>query len=173
MHSETSATEVQNDIKALVWDFFNKLNIKIDSLEVINVEESNIFNIKIETAESGLLIWPNWKNLNIIENLLKLMSSKKVWEKIKLHIEINDYVKSKDDRLFDFIKSKIRLLEKTGKDIELPFYSSYERKKIHWFVSEMKNKWICTKSIWEWKERRLHICKQVPKLTIDIDWDDI
>jgi hypothetical protein len=40
-------------------------------------------------------------------------------------------MKSKDDRLFDFIKSKIRLVEKTGKDIQLPFYSSYERKKIH------------------------------------------
>ena len=33
--------------------------------------------------------------------------------------------------LDDFIKSKIRFLEKTGKDIQLPFYSSYERKKIH------------------------------------------
>lgn len=164
---------MQNDIKTLVFDFFDKLNIKIDTLDVTNVEELNIFNIKIETEESGLLIWPHWKNLNIIENLLKLMSSKKVWEQIKLHIEINDYMKSKDDRLFDFIKSKIRLVEKTWKDIQLPFYSSYERKKIHWYVSEMSKKWIYTKSIWEWKERRLYICKKEGTLTIDIDWDDI
>lgn len=173
MSNETSTHGAQNDIKTLVFDFFDKLNIKIDTLDVTNVEELNIFNIKIETEESGLLIWPHWKNLNIIENLLKLMSSKKVWEQIKLHIEINDYMKSKDDRLFDFIKSKIRLVEKTGKDIQLPFYSSYERKKIHWYVSEMTKKWIYTKSIWEWKERRLYICKQEGTLTIDIDWDDI
>lgn len=173
MHIETNASVAQNDIKTLVFNFFNKLNIKIDTLEVTNVEKLNIFNIKIETEESWLLIWPHWKNLNIIENLLKLMSSKKVWEQIKLHIEINDYMKSKDDKLFDFIKSKIKLVEKTGKDIQLPFYSSYERKKIHWYVSEMTKKWIYTKSIWEWKERRLYICKQWKTLTIDIDWDDI
>ncbi len=173
IQSGTNTTEVQRDIKALVWDFFDKLNINISTLEIDNIEESSIFNIKIETEESGLLIWPHGKNLNIIENILKLMSSKRVWERIKLHIEINDYVKSKDDRLFDFIKSKIKFLEKTGKDIQLPFYSSYERKKIHWYVSEMKDKWIYTKSIWEWKERRLYICKQEKKLTIDMDWDDI
>ncbi|MFK7780381.1 MAG: R3H domain-containing nucleic acid-binding protein [Candidatus Gracilibacteria bacterium] len=164
---------MQNDIKALVGEFFDKLNIKIDSLKVNNVEESNIYNIKIETEESGLLIGPNGKNLNVIENILKLMSSKKIGERIKLHIEVNDYIKTKDDRLFDFIKSKIRFIEKTGKDVQLPFYSSYERKKIHGFVSEMGKKSIYTKSIGEGKERRLYICKQEQKLTIDIDGDDI
>ena len=101
------------------------------------------------------------------------MCSKKIWEKIKIHIEVNDYVKTKDDRLLDYIKKEIWSVEKTGKDIQLPFYSSYERKKIHWFVSEMKDKSIYTKSIWEGKDRRLYICKQEKKLTIDIDWDDI
>lgn len=164
---------MENDINALVSDFFEKLSIKIDSLEVTNVDESNIFNIKIKTEESGMLIWPHGKNLNIIESIIRLMCSKKVWEKIKLHLEINDYIKTKDDRLFDFIKSKIKIIEKTGKDIQLPFYSSYERKKIHWYVSDLENKSIYTKSIWEWKERRLYICKEGEKLTIDIDWDDI
>lgn len=164
---------MKNAIKGLVSDFFGKLNVKVDSLEVINVDESNIFNIKIETEESGILIGPHGKNLNMIESILRMMCSKKVEEKIKLHIEINDYIKSKDDRLFDFIKSKIKYLEKTENDIQLPFYSSYERKKIHWFVSKMESKWIYTKSIWEWKDRRLYICKQGAKLTIDIDWDDI
>lgn len=164
---------MENDIRALVSEFFEKLNVKIDSLEVTNVDESNIFNIKIETDESGILIWPHWKNLNMIESIIRLMCSKKVGEKIKLHVEVNDYIKSKDDRLFDFIKSKIRFIEKNWKDIQLPFYSSYERKKIHWFVSELENKKIYTKSIWEWKDRRLYICKEEQKLTIDIDWDDI
>ena len=164
---------MENEIKTLISVFFEKLEIQTDSIEVTNTEKSNIFNVKIKTEESGLLIGPHWKNLDALQNILKLISSKKVWERVKLHIEINDYVKTKDDRLLDFIKSKISYLEKTWIDIQLPFYSAYERKKIHWFVSEIKHKWIFTKSIWEWKERRLYICKEEAKLTIDIDWDDI
>ncbi len=82
-------------------------------------------------------------------------------------------IKSKDDRLFDFIKLKIVYVKKSHKDFCLPFYSAYERKKIHQFISEMKNDSIYTKSIWEWKDRRLHICLQGKKLSIDIDWDGI
>ncbi len=164
---------MQESIEKLTKELFERLNIKLDTLKIQNVEESNIFNIKIETEESGIVIWPNGKNLNMIENILRLMSSKNIWERIKLHIEVNDYMKTKDERLFDFIKAKIRLVEKNWKDIQLPFYSSYERKKIHWFVWDLWKKTISTKSIWEWRERRLYICKEQPKLTIDIDWDDI
>jgi predicted RNA-binding protein Jag len=59
------------------------------------------------------------------------MISKKIEDKVKIHMEVNDYMKTKDDRLLDFIKKEISYLEKTGKDIKLPFYSAYERKKIH------------------------------------------
>jgi predicted RNA-binding protein Jag len=101
------------------------------------------------------------------------MLSKIIWKTIKLNVEINDYVKSKDDRLFDFIQKEISYLEKTWKDIQLPYFSSHERKKIHSIVHKLKNNMIFTKSVWEWKERRLYICKNSPKLTIDIDWNDI
>jgi len=164
---------MQNELIALIKEFFDKLNIKIDSLEFSNEENSNIYNLKIQTEESWILIWPHGKNIDAIQNIIKLLISKNIWEKIKLHLEINDYRKSKDDRLFDFIKKEISYLEKTWKDIKLPYFSSYERKKIHSIVHKMENDSIYTKSIWEWKERRLYICKQTPKLTIDIDWDDI
>lgn len=164
---------MKNDVEQITNTLFNKLNINTDLIEITNINDTNIFNIKIESKESWLLIWNNWRTFDSLQNILKLMCSRKIWEKIKLHLEINNYVKTKDDRLLDFINNKIINLEKNWKDIILPYYSSYERKKIHWFISSMKNRWIFTKSIWEWKERRLHIYKQKPKLTIDIDWNDI
>ena len=164
---------MQENIIALAKEFFVKLNINIESVNVVNKDKPNAFIIKIKTNESGLIIWSNGKNLDAIQNILKLIASKKLWEKIKLYIEVNDYIKTKDDRLFDFIKKEIDYLEKTWNKVKLPHYSSYERKKIHWFVHQIKNKWIYTKSTWEGKERRLYIYKESPKLTIDIDWNDI
>jgi predicted RNA-binding protein Jag len=55
----------------------------------------------------------------------------------------------------------------------MPFFSAYERKKIHSIVGEYWNPKIYTKSVWEWNERRLFICKTDEKLTIDLDWSDI
>jgi len=55
-------------------------------------------------------------------------------------------MKTKDDRLFDFIKSKISYAEKTGKNIVLPFLNSYERKKVHSFVANLNKTYITTKS---------------------------
>lgn len=166
---------MQNDVKTLINILFEKLNINIDSIEINDINESNNIHVKIKTSESWLLIWPHWKNFDSIQSLLKIMCSKIIWEKIKLSLEINDYMKTKDDRLFDFIKHKIDYLNKNSKEIILPFYSSYERRKIHWFVHKLNKSWIFTKSVWEWKERRLHIYKEIvsKKLTIDIDWSDI
>jgi hypothetical protein len=43
---------MENEIKTLVNELFNKMNIQIDSIEVENDEKPNIFNLKILTEES-------------------------------------------------------------------------------------------------------------------------
>ena len=159
-------------IKNFVETFFNKLDIKIDSIEVLQ-EEERTFSIILKTEESGILIWPHWKNLDTLQHLLTVCISKMIENKVKLHIEVNDYKKNKDERLYSFIKSKIDIVIRSWNDIKLPFFSAYERKKIHSYVADLNNDWIYTKSEWESKERRLFICKKDRKITIDIDGDDI
>lgn len=163
---------MEKQVDNIIKEFFEKLQIQIDNIE-ISVEEETIYNVKIETPDSWVLIWPHGKNIDAIQSILRLIVSKALDTKASLHLEINDYMKSKDERLFDFIKSKISFVEKSWKDIRLPFLNSYERKKVHSFVAELNNSKISTKSMWEWKERRLFICKEAEKLSIDIDWDDI
>lgn len=135
---------MENNIKELVSQFFEKLDIKIDSIDIKKMQD-NIFSIKIETEESGIIIGPHWRNLDSIKLILNLMISKLVWEKIRIHIEVNDYMQSKDERLFSFIESKIQIVEQTSRDIQLPFYTSYDRKKIHSYVAEYQNDCIYTK----------------------------
>ncbi len=164
---------MKKELQNISVEFFEKLWISYDSIEVKNDDDSNIFNISIQSNESWLLIWPNWKHLDALQAILKQIISHRVWKKIKIHLEVNDYIKSKDDRLFDFIKSKVEYVKKSKKDFCLPYYWAYDRKKIHWYISELNESTISTKSIWEWKERRLHIFIHERKLELDIDWDDI
>lgn len=72
---------MENNVNNLVGEFFNKLDVKYDSIEV-KTEEENIFYIKIKTEESGIIIWPHGKNLDNIQLILKLMISKLVWKKL-------------------------------------------------------------------------------------------
>jgi len=169
---------VEKIIKDKIIKFFEKLQINIEDLNII-IEEERICNIKIKTNDSWIVIWPHWKNIDYIQNILRLIVSSSLDKKISIHLEVNDYIKTKDERLFDFIKSKINYCEKIGKDIQLPFLNSYERKKVHSFVASLDKQHITTSSSWEWKDRRMSICinnenaTTSSKLTIDIDWDDI
>jgi len=162
---------MENETKKIIETFFEKLNLSIESIDIKENLDNNIF-IKIKTPDSSLFIWSHGKNLESFEIILKSMISR--WkERIRLHIEINDYINSRDEKLFFMIKEKINLLKKWVNDIKISNLNPYERKKVHAFVSDLQDTKIYTKSIWEWNERSLYICKISPKMTLDIDWNNI
>lgn len=165
---------MEERIKVLSEEFFSNLWVSFEKIDILKKEE-NIFLIKVKTDDSWKIIWPHGKNLDSVSQILKMIILKNLEnsENIKIFLEINDYLKSKDDRLKEFIISKIKIVEKTGKDLKMPFFTPYERKKIHDIVAEFWNPSIFTQSIGEGKERRIHICKVEKKLTIDIDSLDI
>jgi len=55
-------------------------------------------------------------------------------------------MKQKEEKLFGYIQSKIEYVESSGKEITLPFFTAYERKKVHSYVSENGEK-VYTKSV--------------------------
>lgn len=162
---------MEDIIKNIVEEFFSKMLVDFSNLDV-KKELENIYYIKLETTDSSLIIWTRWRNLDDIKNILKILINRKAEENIIIHVEVNDYLKSKEDKLINYIKNKIDYVKETNKDFRLPFFSAYERKKIHSYVSDLKSD-IYTKSEWEWKDRRLYICKKNNKMTIDLDWIDI
>lgn len=174
---------MEENIKDIIKKLFEKLSINYEKLDII-MDNQNIFFIKIKTNDSPLLIWSHWKNLEAIEFILKSIIINNLDNKIKLHLEINDYIHSKDERLKKYVLSKVEFAKKIWKDIRLNKLNAYERKKAHSYVSELNDKDVSTKSKWEAEERRLYICINnktnnyekkpiVTKLTIDIDSFDI
>ena len=99
-----------------------------------------------------------------------------VWKNCVIHLEVNDYLKSKDDKLYKYIDSRIDYIMKNNKEITLPNFSSYERKKIHSYIWDKKIEWLNAWSDWVWAERVMHISYSKPKVVnidLDIDWIDI
>ena len=162
---------MKNTIKDLTIKLFDNLWVDISQIDIL--ENNSIFEIKIITDDSWLLIGKNGKNYEAILNILKIILRKNLEEKIKISLEINDYLKTKDDIFKNKILEIVKEVEINWYDKKLWFHSAYERKKIHSIVAELENKNIFTKSVWEGIDRRIYICKLEKKLTIDIDWDNI
>ena len=91
---------------------------------------------------------------------------------VQIHVEVNDYLQKKDEKLYQFIEQKISFVKQSGKEVILPFFSSYERKKVHAYVSSHGGN-VYTQSIGEGKERKIHLIKKDEKMSIDLDGDDI
>jgi predicted RNA-binding protein Jag len=72
---------------------------------------------------------------------------KKFIIKFRVSIKINDFELNKNPKLIGFLSKQIEKLIRYKKDIELPYYNSYERKLIHEYVQNLKNPKITTKSI--------------------------
>lgn len=151
--------------------FFQKLWVSFSSLEV-KQEWAHIFRVHIESDDSNILIWPHGKNLEILTHILKLLISKKTGTHIHIHLEINDYLEKKDQKLLDFIQMKIDTLKNSESEVILPYFSAYERKKVHTYVSNLNNG-VYTQSYGEGENRRMHLRKKDVHLTIDVDGDDI
>ena len=92
----------------------------------------------IQTPDSPLLIGMHGKNIEAFQHLLGRIAEKKLGHFVHLHLEVNDYMKAKDARLFHFLDGKIAFVTSTGKSTRIPNLSSFERKKAHSYISDKK-----------------------------------
>lgn len=144
---------MQEQIFSLVQSFFQGLGIAFSDLSV-NVQDQDI-QINLQTSDSALLIGMHGKNIEIFQHLLSRMIEKIVGRYVHVHMEVNDYMKLKDERLFRFLDTKITFVMSTGKSSKIPNLNAYERKKAHNYIAEKSIAWLITRSEWEGAERTL------------------
>jgi spoIIIJ-associated protein len=87
------------------------------------------------TPDSALLIGMHGKSIESIQHLLSRLLEKQFENFVHVHLEVNDYMKQKDERLYQFLESKIALVISNGKDVQMPSLTSYDRKKAHGYIS--------------------------------------
>lgn len=144
---------METTLLPFVTEFFTKLGITFTSVTVDIVWDD--INISIATPDSALLIGMHGKNIEIFQHLLSRMIERKTEKFIHVHLEVNDYMKMKDEKLFRFLDSKITLVTSTGRSIRMPSLTSYERKKAHGYIADKNIKWLKTQSEWEGWDRAL------------------
>lgn len=125
---------MENTLLPFVTEFFTKLGIVTTNISVTVLGED--INIQVETPDSALLIGMHGKNIEVFQHLLSRMIERMTDKFIHVHLEVNDYMKLKDEKLFRFLDSKIATITATGSSIRMPSLTSYERKKAHGYVAD-------------------------------------
>ncbi len=140
-------------MKAFLDSFFSNLGITITTLDI--KEDADDLSVRIETPDSPLLIGIHGKNIEAFQHLIGRFAEKKLWHFVHVHLEVNDYMKAKDDRLFAFLDGKIAWVMQSGKSTQIRNLSSFERKKAHNYISEKHIDGVTTKSEGEGDARML------------------
>lgn len=138
--------------------FFTLMGVQVDGLSAEAEEEKRrIYRVTVKTPDSKLLIGVHGQSLESIQHLLTRIVERTVGKSFLIHLEVNDYLQAKDERLFRRIEDKISSLLRTGGEIVLHELSSYERKKVHAYVAEKNHPGLSTRSSGEGTGRVLHL----------------
>lgn len=125
---------MHDTIRTLVEQFWKGLGITLETCETRITGED--IDICIKTPDSALVIGMHGKSLESFTHILSRMIEHVTGAYVHVHLEVNDYVKSKEDKMFRFLDSRIALIVSTGKSIQVMNLNSYDRKKAHGYISE-------------------------------------
>lgn len=146
----------KNDIKEYLKNFIEEysklMNIKIQY--ELN-ETDGIYNLTLVSENNPILIGREGKTLESLQLLLRQAVQKQTGHSIKVNIDISGYKNKKMKNLEYEVKKIAREVQTTKIDASLDPMNSYERRRIHTLISEMKN--LTTESVGEGKERHIII----------------
>jgi predicted RNA-binding protein Jag len=149
---------MQETVHEIALKFFTLMGVEVEAVVVEAEEEKRrIFRVTVKTPDSKLLIGVHGQTLETMRHLLTRLVERTVGKSFLIHLEVNDYLQSKDQRLFRQIEDRIAVIMRTGGDVALFELSNYERKKVHAYVAEKKVEGLSTRSVGEGAERVLHL----------------
>lgn len=146
----------KQDIKEYIGQFIEEysklMNIKIQ-YEIKETE--GIYNVTLVSENNPILIGKEGRTLEAFQLLLRQAVSKQVGKTLKVNVDISGYKNKKIKNLEYEVKKIAREVQRTGIDVSLDPMNSFERRRIHTLIGEMKN--LETKSVGEGKERHIII----------------
>lgn len=142
-------------VEKFLKDFLNKIDNSIKY--EVKIEDNTIL-VDINGEECGNLIGYRGDTLNSIQTILSAIANKKVKDRIKVIVDIENYREKREKTLEDLAEKYARSVLKYGKNKTLEPMSAYERKIIHTKLQNHPK--IETYSIGEGENRRIVIAKK-------------
>lgn len=105
-------------------------NLKIKAAVKVS-EGEGVFQVQIETADTGILIGYHGETLASFQIILSLMVYKKLGNWLRLIVNIGDYRQRREEALRQMAYASAEKVIATGEAITLPYLSSFERRIIH------------------------------------------
>lgn len=123
----------EKEIKVLADELLQQL--EINATTSVNLVEE-VYQVKIETEESGLLIGFHGETLSSFQLILGLMAYKKLGEWVRVVVEVGDYRARREEQLRQMAESYAAQVVATGQPIALPSLPPIERRIIHLALQE-------------------------------------
>ncbi len=121
----TEATEV---VKTAAEELLSKLEIEA-TVGVDLIDE--IYQVKVETEESGLLIGFHGETLSSFQLILGLMVYRKLGQWVRVVVEVGDYRARREQQLRAMAESYAAQVVSSGQPIYLSYLPPIERRIIH------------------------------------------
>lgn len=139
-------------IKEIAQELLEKLQIK--STVSISLKK-DLYELTIETDESGLLIGYHGTTLASLQLILGTLVFKKLakWERIV--VNVGDYRERREETLKNLAQTYAQQAITTGEPVILPYLPASERRIIHLVLQDHPR--VITESQGEGKERRITI----------------
>ncbi len=149
MKKEESLLEKIKNLTQKLLDF-----LEVDATFKIE-EKEGLFNIDLQTENSGVLIGYHGETLSAIQLILSMMVFRDLSEWPRIIVNIGDYRQRRQEALERMAASACQKVKFSGSEYELPAMSAAERRLIH--IALASNPDVETESRGEGRERRVVI----------------
>lgn len=121
-------------IKTVAEELLAKLLIE-STVEVVDQGE-NLYQVVVETPESGLLIGYHGESLQSFQIILGQLVFAKLGEWVRIVVEVGDYRAKREEQLISMANSWAAQAVSTGVPVYVPFLPPGERRIVHIALQE-------------------------------------
>lgn len=151
------APDAAETVKTAAEELLSKMEIAATvTVELVD----DVYQVKVETEESGLLIGFHGETLGSFQLILGLIVYKKLGSWVRVVVEVGDYRARREEQLRAMAESYTAQVLATGQPISLPFLPPIERRIIHLALQDRPD--VETESVGEGNQRRVIIKPKTP-----------
>jgi len=143
-------------IKNLVTEILQKMTVEFSKITV--EEKESFLYVNVESSEAPLLIGREGKNLDALQNILKLMLFKNFPEKkFFLILDVENFRKRKQEQILEIARERAEAVRATRATQVLPPMNPFLRRLVHLELTKKEFADLATDSFGEGDSRRIRI----------------